>query len=99
LANPTKESAAFVGKDGVLSGFPVDAGMISICDEQVAKEYKDFINEWYEDIELYNLIGYIIMAKKNSQSFNWIVSAINGYRSSTSKKAFKQNFLIKEIKN
>ncbi len=49
LANPTKESAAFVGKDGVLSGFPVDAGMISICDEQVAKEYKDFINDWHKD--------------------------------------------------
>lgn len=62
------------------------------------KETFYILNEWYEDIELYNLIGYIIMAKKNSQSFNWIVSAINGYRSSTSKKAFKQNFLIKEIK-
>ena len=49
LANPTEESAAFIGKDGVLSGFPVDAGMISICDEQVAKEYKNFINEWYKD--------------------------------------------------
>lgn len=23
--------------------------MISICDEQVAKEYKDFIYEWYKD--------------------------------------------------
>ena len=49
LANPTEESAAFIGKDGALSGFPVDAGMISICDEQVAKEYKNFINEWYKD--------------------------------------------------
>ena len=49
LANPTEESAAFIGKDGVLSGFPVDAGMISICDEQVAKEYKNFIKEWYKD--------------------------------------------------
>ena len=49
LANPTEESAAFIGKDGALSGFPVDAGKISICDEQVAKEYKNFINEWYKD--------------------------------------------------
>lgn len=49
LANPTEESAAFIGKDGVLSGFPVDAGMITICDEQVAEEYKDFINNWYQE--------------------------------------------------
>lgn len=49
LANPTKESAAFVASDGVLSGFPVDAGMISICDEQVAKEYKDFLDDWYKE--------------------------------------------------
>lgn len=49
LANPTKESAAFTGKDGVLSGFPVDAGLISFCDEQVGKEYKDFIDAWYKD--------------------------------------------------
>lgn len=49
LANPTNESAAFEGKDGVLSGFPVDAGMISICDQQVAKEYKNFLDNWYKD--------------------------------------------------
>ncbi len=49
LAKPTNESAAFVAKDGVLSGFPVDAGMISICDEKVAKEYQDFIANWYKD--------------------------------------------------
>ncbi len=49
LANPTKETAAFVAKDGIMSGFPVDAGMISICDEQVAKEYKEFLDEWYKD--------------------------------------------------
>ena len=49
LATPTKESAVFEGKDGILSGFPVDAGMISICDEQVAKEYKQFLDEWHID--------------------------------------------------
>ncbi|WP_278627012.1 DUF4241 domain-containing protein [Thomasclavelia cocleata] len=49
LAKPTNESAAFVAKDGVLSGFPVDAGMISICDEKVAEEYQDFIVNWYKD--------------------------------------------------
>ena len=49
LANPTEESATFTGKDGVLSGFPVDAGMISICDLEVAKEYKEFLDEWYKE--------------------------------------------------
>ena len=49
LAEPTENSAVFVGKDGVLSGFPVDAGMISVCDESVAKEYQAFIKDWYKD--------------------------------------------------
>lgn len=49
LAKPTEESAAFKAKDGIVSGFPVDAGMISICDEQVAKEYQDFIDAWYKE--------------------------------------------------
>lgn len=49
IANPTEESAAFVAKDGVLSGFPVDAGMISFCDEQVGKEYQTFLDAWYQD--------------------------------------------------
>lgn len=48
LAEPTEESAAFRAKDGIVSGFPVDAGMISICDEQAAKEYQDFISTWYK---------------------------------------------------
>lgn len=49
LANPTKETAAFKGKDGILSGFPVDAGMTAICDEQVGKEYKEFLDDWYKN--------------------------------------------------
>lgn len=49
IANPTEESAAFIAKDGILSGFPVDAGMISFCDEQVAKEYQAFLDTWYQD--------------------------------------------------
>lgn len=44
LTTPTEDSAVFVGTDGVLSGFSVDAGMLSICDEQVAKEYRQFID-------------------------------------------------------
>lgn len=31
----------------VLDGFFVDAGMMSFCDQQVAEEYRDFIDEWY----------------------------------------------------
>lgn len=49
LAEPTEESAAFRAKDGIVSGFPVDAGMISLCDEQVAGEYRDFIAAWYKE--------------------------------------------------
>ncbi|HAQ63387.1 MAG TPA: hypothetical protein DCR23_02885 [Ruminococcaceae bacterium] len=48
VANPTEESAAFIAKDGIVSGFPVDAGMMSFCDETVAKEYIAFIDEWYK---------------------------------------------------
>lgn len=48
LATSTNESAAFIGKDGALSGFPVDGGMISLCDEQVANEYRSFLDEWYK---------------------------------------------------
>ena len=46
ITTPTEDSAVFVGTDGVLSGFSVDAGMLSICDEQVAKEYRQFIDNW-----------------------------------------------------
>ena len=49
LATPTEESAIFKGKDGILSGFPVDAGMITICDSEVAKEYQDFLEEWHKE--------------------------------------------------
>lgn len=49
LANPTEESAVFKGSDGILSGFPVDAGMISICDEKVAREYQEFLDDWYKE--------------------------------------------------
>ena len=49
LAEPTEESAAFIAKDGIVSGFPVDTGMISVCDAQVAKEYQDFIDAWYRE--------------------------------------------------
>lgn len=35
-------------KDGVLEGFPVDAGMMTFCDVKVAEEYRAFLDKWYE---------------------------------------------------
>ena len=29
--------------------FPVDAGLMSFCDEQAAREYREFIDEWYKE--------------------------------------------------
>ena len=48
VATSTEESAAFKAKDGIVSGFPVDAGMMSICDEKVAVEYQKFLDDWYQ---------------------------------------------------
>ncbi len=47
LAKPTIETAAAVGKEGLLCGFSVDAGMIGICDAKAAQEYQTFLNHWY----------------------------------------------------
>lgn len=47
-AIPSEETAAAKAVDGVLSGFPVEAGMMTICDAQVAKEYRDFLEAWQE---------------------------------------------------
>ena len=49
LAAPTKESAAAARGDEVLSGFPVDAGMMTICDVKVADEYREFLDQWYRE--------------------------------------------------
>lgn len=48
LAKPTEETAAAKGVDGLLTGFPVDAGMMSFCDAGEAKVYYDFIGKWHE---------------------------------------------------
>lgn len=48
LSKPTKESAIATGKEGILSGFPVEAGMMTICDVQTAKEYREFLDAWYQ---------------------------------------------------
>ena len=35
LANPTENTASFKASDGIVPGFPVDSGLVSICDEKV----------------------------------------------------------------
>ncbi len=49
LAKPTEETAIAKYKDGVLSGFPVEAGMMGFCDVQVAKEYLEFLEKWEQE--------------------------------------------------
>lgn len=49
LASPTKDTAVSEGKDGLLSGFPVEAGMMSFCDAKVAEEYREFLDKWYHE--------------------------------------------------
>ena len=34
-------------EESIYSGFSVDAGMMCFCDAQVAKEYIEFIDDWY----------------------------------------------------
>ena len=48
-AQPTEETAATVLKDGVASGFPVEAGMMSFSDAQVAEEYRAFLEAWEQE--------------------------------------------------
>lgn len=45
LAQPTEETAAMKCSDGVLTGFPVDGGMMCFCDVQTAEEYRQFLSE------------------------------------------------------
>lgn len=49
LAKPTHETTAFQASDGDMSGFPVDAGMMSFMDFAVMDEYVTFIDNWYKD--------------------------------------------------
>ncbi len=44
-ATPNKED----NSKTVFSGFPVDAGMMSFCDEQVSEEYRNFLDKWYQE--------------------------------------------------
>lgn len=48
-AVPTNESAAVSSGGKALSGFPVDAGMVTICDAKVAEEYREFLDRWHRE--------------------------------------------------
>ncbi len=48
-AQPTEDTAIAKCSDGVLSGFPVEAGMVTICDALVASEYRAFLDNWHRE--------------------------------------------------
>jgi hypothetical protein len=48
-AEPTEESAVDKAVDGLITGFPVEAGMMSFCDVQTAKEYRHFLTAWHSE--------------------------------------------------
>lgn len=48
-AEPTEETAAAKFSDGIMTGFPVDAGVMAFCDAQAAEEYRAFLNSWKEE--------------------------------------------------
>lgn len=50
-AESTKETAIEKCEDGNLSGFPVEAGMMTFCDVTVADAYRSFIDHWYVENE------------------------------------------------
>ncbi|GAA4295373.1 DUF4241 domain-containing protein [Anaerocolumna aminovalerica] len=50
-AEPTEETAVAKCTNGVMTGFPVDAGMMSFCDVQVAEEYRAFLSKWHKENE------------------------------------------------
>lgn len=49
LAESEEETAAAKCKDGVMHGFPVDAGMMCFIDAGAAKNYADFLGKWHKD--------------------------------------------------
>ena len=48
-AESTEETAVAKSADGVMSGFPVEAGMMTICDGQIGEEYRTFLDNWGAD--------------------------------------------------
>lgn len=57
-------------------------------------EVMDILNEWYEDIELYNLIGYLILIGEK----NVIVEYIQEYKNANKRIEVKEK-ILKTIKN
>ena len=55
-AIPTDETAVSKSINGVFTGFPVEAGMMSFCDEQVAQEYRTFLNNWHKETLLCSIL-------------------------------------------
>lgn len=49
LAESEEETAAFKAKDGVMHGFPVDAGMMCFIDAKAVEDYKAFIEKWHKE--------------------------------------------------
>lgn len=49
LAESEEDTAAFKAKDGVMHGFPVDAGMMCFIDAKAAENYAAFIDKWHKE--------------------------------------------------
>lgn len=49
LAESVEETAAAKLRDGVMHGFPVDAGMMCFCDSEGAKDFKTFLGNWHKN--------------------------------------------------
>ena len=49
LAESEEDSAAMICSDGVLHGFPVDAGMMCFIDAGAAKNYQSFFDKWHKE--------------------------------------------------
>ncbi len=49
LAKSEEETAAFKASDGIMHGFPVDAGMMCFIDAGAAKNYAEFLDKWHKE--------------------------------------------------
>lgn len=49
LAESEEETAAFKAKDGVMHGFPVDAGMMCFIDAGAAENFRRFLDKWHKE--------------------------------------------------
>lgn len=57
------------------------------------------LNEWYNDIDIYNLIGFITSTTKKEEDIeNFLAEAMKEYIMKKDKECFKKYFLLDEIK-